>query len=92
MAGKNIIYLLSGQTSSGKNSSLFGTVNKKLENFKPEKGLANQIFDILADELPDNFSISLVCQQIFNETVFDLLKKVIKKMSSNLIERKRTFK
>jgi type II secretory ATPase GspE/PulE/Tfp pilus assembly ATPase PilB-like protein len=76
MSGKNIIYLLSGQTSSGKTSSLFGTTNKKPDNVKPEKGLANQIFDILTEELPDNFSVSLVCQQIFNETVFDLLKKV----------------
>lgn len=77
MGGKNIIYALSGQTSSGKTSTLLGTGNRKLDNLKPEKGLANQIFDILSEELPENYTISLVCQQIFNEMVFDLLKKVI---------------
>jgi len=86
--GKNVIFALIGQTSSGiiakymnkvsgKSTTLFGNTSKKAEYAKNMKGLAEQfVEEFFNNKSSGEVQLKLRFLQVFNETIFDLLKKV----------------
>lgn len=81
--GENVLLLSVGATGSGKSETFFKNIGvKRDKDERIDEALVLQMFERLIDqEVQENKDSSIVnfeCQylQIFNENLFDLLKKV----------------